>query len=71
MSNVIFTYMQETHAAENKENGVQVPHIFNFCNWMSKATPFEFQLLPSNKMVRKASLGAVAGSLQISVSEDS
>jgi len=27
---------------------------------MSKATPFEVQLLPSNVMVRKASLEAVA-----------
>ena len=43
----------------NMGNGVKVPHIFSFCNRMSKATPFEVQLLPSNKMVPKASLEAV------------
>lgn len=44
----------------NMGNEVKVPHIFSFCNRMSKATPFELHLLPSNKMVPKASLEAVA-----------
>jgi hypothetical protein len=52
--------MQETHATEKCGERSEVAHIFGFCNRMSMATPFEVQLLSSNKMVPKVSLEAVA-----------